>query len=133
MSEHPIHISGNSVWNEDEKKCEAPAPEPTTNEPGLPPGLNENCFVDNTAYYGHNLNDFRNTRVQNTIQCQQRCQDWNGGGRCRYWSFDKIFGKCYIKRSMEGEEYAVSQYGDVHENNNFNYASGSRECPTVVG
>ena len=126
MSEHPIHISGNSVWNKDEKKCEAAAPEPTN------PQTRENCFRDNTAYYGHNLNDFRNTRVQNTIQCQQRCQDWNGGGTCRFWSFDKLFGKCHLKDSMEGEEYAITQYGDVHENNNDNYASGSRDCPTVV-
>ena len=128
MSEHPLHIPCNSVWNGDEKKCEAPAPEPT-NRPG--PQLHENCFKDNTAYYGNNINNPQTTRTQNTIECQRLCQNWNGGG-CNFWSFDKWFGKCYIKSSMDGEEYTILNYGEVFENNNDNYASGSRDCPTVV-
>ena len=136
LSEHPICIPGNSVWNRDDERCEAApteAPESTTAEPGLPPELDEECFRDNTAYYGHNINNPATTRTRNTIECQQRCQDWNGGGRCRFWSFDKEFGRCYIKRSMEGQEYAVAAYGEVFVGNNDKYASGSRECPTVVG
>ena len=136
LSGHPIHIPGNSVWNRDDERCEAApteAPEPTTAEPGLPPELNEECFRDNTAYYGHNINNPATTRTRNTIECQQRCQDWTGGGRCRFWSFDKEFGRCYIKRSMEGQEYAVAAYGEVFVGNNDKYASGSRECTTVVG
>ena len=76
----------------------AQAPEPTG------PQEHDICFKDNTAYYGNNLNNPQTTRTQNTIECQRLCQDWNGGGgRYNLWSWDKEFGRCYIKSSMDGE------------------------------
>ena len=145
MSEHPIHIPGDSVWNEDTEQCEAAptvapepittptvAPEPTTTEDTLPNA--DECFRDNTAYYGHNINNPATTRTQSAIECQNLCRNWTGGRTCRFWSWEKTgAGRCYIKRSMEGQEYAIAAYGDVFPNNNNNYASGTRDCNNVVG
>ena len=145
MSEHPIHIPGDSVWNEDTEQCEAAptvapeptttptvAPEPTTTEDTLPNA--DECFRDNTAYYGHNINNPATTRTQSATECQNLCRNWTGGRTCRFWSWEKTgAGRCYIKKSMEGQEYAIAAYGDVFPNNNNNYASGTRDCNTVVG
>ena len=73
-------------------------------------------------YYGNYLNDFRNTKTQNTIECQQLCQNWSGP-TCRFWSFDKVFGKCHLSKDIKA---------DVFKGNNENYASGSRDCTVVV-
>ena len=101
----------------------------SANRPG--PQLVEDCFRDNTAYYGNNLNNPRTMRTLNTIDCQLLCQNWTGGGKCRFWSWDKVDGRCYIKKIMDGEEYDENMTGDEFTDNP-RYVTGSRDCKHVV-
>ena len=85
-----------------------------------------NCLDHNTAYYGYNIQILE--QIHDSSDCQQRCQRRN---RCKYWSFNKYFGKCHLKTRKDGEPAYVREYGAVYPGNNNYYVSGSKYCTHV--
>ena len=92
--------------------------------PSGPPG----CLDDNTAYYGNNIENQDYGQIGSSSHCQQRCQSMS---ECKFWTWTKATGKCYLKTSKDGETWTIEDYGTNHVGNSDKYVSGSKNCTHV--
>ena len=50
---------------------------------------------------------------------------------CKFWTWTKATGKCYLKTSKDGEQWTIEDYGSNHVGNSDKYVSGSKNCTHV--
>ena len=86
------------------------------------------CLDDNTAYYGNNIEPQDYQQTGSSSRCQQRCQSRS---ECKFWTWTKATGKCYLKTSKAGEPKYEEDYGPNHVGNSDEYVSGSKNCTHV--
>ena len=90
------------------------------------------CFFDNTVYYATNtdtrdLNVPHRHKLRSTHDCQRLCQNWRHP-TCRFWSFEKTRGYCFLKENNGAKPWDPEEFAG----NNINYASGTSGCRNVV-